>query len=47
VLYLRVSTDGQTTENQRQALKAVARQRGWSVVAAYDDNGASGAKGRE
>jgi hypothetical protein len=30
-LYLRVSTDGQTTDNQRMALEAVAEQRGWSV----------------
>jgi DNA invertase Pin-like site-specific DNA recombinase len=45
-LYLRVSTDGQTTENQSRALKAVAAQRGWTVVATYDDNGISGAKGR-
>ena len=45
-LYLRVSTDGQTTENQRIALAAVAAQRGWEVVATYSDNGISGAKGR-
>ena len=32
-LYLRVSTDGQTTDNQRMALEAVAEQRGWSMVA--------------
>src|SRR4051794_40333506 len=46
-LYLRVSTDGQTTENQRLALEAVAAQRGWTVVATYDDAGISGAKGRD
>jgi DNA invertase Pin-like site-specific DNA recombinase len=46
-LYLRVSTDGQTTENQRRALQAVAAQCGWTVVASYDDNGVSGAKGRD
>ena len=34
-LYLRVSTDGQTTENQRLALEAVARGRGWEVVQTY------------
>jgi DNA invertase Pin-like site-specific DNA recombinase len=45
-LYLRVSTDGQTTENQRLALEAVAAQRGWTVTAVYDDAGISGAKGR-
>jgi DNA invertase Pin-like site-specific DNA recombinase len=46
-LYLRVSTDGQTTDNQRLALEAVAQQRGWTVAAVYDDNGISGAKGRD
>ena len=46
-LYLRVSTDGQTTDNQRIELESVARQRGWDIVAQYDDNGVSGAKGRQ
>jgi DNA invertase Pin-like site-specific DNA recombinase len=46
-LYLPVSTDGQTAENQSRALKAVAAQRGWTIVATYDDNGVSGAKGRD
>lgn len=46
-LYLRVSTDGQTTDNQRLALEAVAAQRGWSTVATYEDAGISGAKGRD
>lgn len=41
-LYLRVSRDGQTTENQRIALEAVAGQRGWTVAAIYSDNGISG-----
>lgn len=45
-LYLRVSTDGQTTENQRLALEAVAAQRGWEVAQVYEDAGISGAKGR-
>lgn len=44
--YLRVSTDGQTVENQRLALEAVCEQRGWQVVQVYLDNGVSGAKGR-
>ncbi len=46
-LYLRVSTDGQTTENQRMALAEVAERRGWQVVAGYEDAGISGAKGRD
>jgi DNA invertase Pin-like site-specific DNA recombinase len=45
--YLRVSTGEQTTENQRHELEAVARHRGWDVVAVYEDQGISGAKGRE
>ncbi len=45
-LYLRVSTDGQTVENQRLALEAVCEQRGWRVVQVYADNGVSGAKAR-
>src|SRR5215469_18042021 len=45
-LYLRVSTDGQTVDNQRIALEAICEQRGWRVVDVYSDNGVSGAKGR-
>ena len=45
-LYLRVSTDGQTVDNQRLALEAVCDQRGWEVVEVYADKGVSGAKGR-
>ncbi|MBI1212971.1 MAG: resolvase [Alphaproteobacteria bacterium] len=46
-LYVRVSTDGQSTENQRQELQQVAERHGWKVVATYVDRGVSGAKGRE
>src|SRR3954454_25166071 len=46
-IYLRVSTSGQTTENQRRELQIVATQRGWKVVAEYEDAGISGAKGRD
>lgn len=46
-LYLRVSTAGQTVENQRQDLMRVAEQRGWHVVEEYIDHGISGAKGRD
>jgi DNA invertase Pin-like site-specific DNA recombinase len=44
--YLRVSTGGQTVENQRAELAKAAEQRGWTVVELYSDNGFSGAKGR-
>jgi DNA invertase Pin-like site-specific DNA recombinase len=30
-LYVRVSTDGQTVDNQRLALEVVCEQRGWQV----------------
>jgi DNA invertase Pin-like site-specific DNA recombinase len=47
-MYLRVSTiDRQTTENQRMALARVAEHRGWSIVQVYQDQGISGAKGRD
>jgi DNA invertase Pin-like site-specific DNA recombinase len=46
-LYLRVSTDGQTTDNQRLELEAAAASRGWQVVKVYADEGISGAKGRD
>ena len=46
-IYLRVSTSGQTTENQRHELEAVARRSGWEVVGLYEDAGISGAKGRD
>jgi DNA invertase Pin-like site-specific DNA recombinase len=46
-IYLRVSRDDQTTENQRLVLAKVAGHRGWEIVQAYEDAGSSGAKGRE
>jgi DNA invertase Pin-like site-specific DNA recombinase len=46
-LYLRVSTTGQTVENQRQDLERVARQRGWEITETYIDHGISGAQGRD
>src|SRR5690349_12098489 len=46
-LYLRVSTDGQTTENQRLELERVVTQSGWQLVGTYEDQAVSGAKGRK
>lgn len=46
-LYTRVSTDQQTTENQRRELLAVAERNGWEIVAEFCDEGISGAKGRD
>jgi len=46
-IYLRVSTDGQSVENQRRELMATAKHHGWDVVAEYADAGVSGAKGRD
>jgi DNA invertase Pin-like site-specific DNA recombinase len=45
--YRQVSTGEQTTLNQLRELEAVARQRGWEIVAVYEDQGISGAKGRD
>jgi DNA invertase Pin-like site-specific DNA recombinase len=46
-LYLRVSTDEQTTENQRLMLTEAIERRGWRIVDTFEDNGVSGAKGRD
>lgn len=45
-LYLRVSQDSQTTENQRLVLMEVAQRLNWEVVRVFEDQ-ASGAKGRD
>lgn len=45
-LYMRVSTDHQTTANQERELREVARKAGWEIVEVYQDQGISGAKGR-
>lgn len=46
-LYLRVSTRGQTVENQERDLRDVAARAGWQIVRVYKDQGISGAKGRD
>jgi DNA invertase Pin-like site-specific DNA recombinase len=46
-IYARVSTDGQTTDNQLRELIAAAERHGWDVTVQYLDKGISGAKGRE
>ena len=46
-IYIRVSTDGQTVDNQRLELEQAAERAGWKIVGVYDDNGVSGAKSRE
>jgi DNA invertase Pin-like site-specific DNA recombinase len=46
-IYSRVSTDGQSVENQRRELLAVTERRGWEIVQEYSDHGISGAKGRD
>jgi DNA invertase Pin-like site-specific DNA recombinase len=45
-IYVRVSTDKQTVENQLRELRQIAERRGWEVVKEYDDAGISGSKGR-
>jgi DNA invertase Pin-like site-specific DNA recombinase len=46
-LYIRISTDGQTTKNQRRELVDVAERHGWEIVETFTDEGISGAKGRD
>jgi DNA invertase Pin-like site-specific DNA recombinase len=46
-LYLRVSTNGQTVENQQRELREVAERNGWQIVNTFIDEGISGSKGRE
>ncbi len=45
--YVRVSTDGQTVENQLQELQAIAERHNWQVVKIFKDEGISGSKGRD
>ncbi len=45
-IYARVSTDGQSCDNQLRQLRDVAARNGWVVVEEYVDEGISGAKGR-
>ncbi len=46
-LYLRVSTDQQTTDNQERELRQVAERAGWIIIGVYRDHGISGAKDRK
>ena len=46
-IYVRVSTDKQTVENQLRELRQIAERRGWEVVEEYHDAGISGSKGRK
>ena len=46
-LYVRVSTDRQTVENQIARLTEIAKGRGWQIVETFSDAGISGSKGRK
>jgi len=46
-IYVRVSTDKQTIDNQVQVLRQIAERRGWQVAEQYSDAGISGSKGRD
>ena len=46
-IYVRVSTDQQTVDNQIRELRQIAEQRGWTVVHVYSDAGISSAKGQD
>jgi DNA invertase Pin-like site-specific DNA recombinase len=45
-IYVRVSTDEQSVENQEAELRATAERMGHEIIAVYRDKGISGAKGR-
>jgi DNA invertase Pin-like site-specific DNA recombinase len=46
-LYARVSTGDQTVENQERELRDVCVRRGWQIVGIFEDQGVSGASGRD
>jgi DNA invertase Pin-like site-specific DNA recombinase len=46
-IYLRVSTDSQTTDNQEMALREIGAKMHWDIIRVYCDHGVSGAKGRD
>ncbi len=46
-LYVRVSTDGQTTDNQLQELRKIANKNSWQIAQEFIDHGISEAKGRD
>jgi DNA invertase Pin-like site-specific DNA recombinase len=46
-IYARVSTDGQTTENQLRELRGALARHAWVIVGEYVDHGISGGKGRK
>ena len=46
-IYLRVSTTGQTVENQKRELEEAGERHGWEVVRLFKDAGYSGAKARD
>ena len=46
-IYTRVSTDDQTVENQLIILREIAERKGLTVVAEFNVEGISGAKGRD
>lgn len=46
-IYARVSTDGQSVENQLRELEAMGKKAGWRIVQRFVDKGISGVKSRE
>ena len=46
-IYVRVSTDKQSLDNQVRELTDIAERRGWQIVESYHDAGISGAKSRK
>lgn len=47
VIYARVSTEDQNTENQIPALEALAKQRGWEIVGIYQEEASAWKNGHQ
>jgi DNA invertase Pin-like site-specific DNA recombinase len=45
-IYMRVSTDDQTNENQRIRLEEFTNQRGWEIESVYEDQESGGKRKR-
>ena len=46
-LYVRVSTDGQTVDNQLRELRTAAKRHGWQIAEIFKDSAVSGARSRD
>ena len=45
--YIRVSTEGQSTDNQLPAIDALCKARGWELAKVYSENASAWSGGRQ